>query len=477
MNRFTFISVLIILVFVASLSLAGIPKMINYQGMLTQSNGTTPVKNGNYPILFSIYKTSSGGSALWSHTYNLSVTNGLFNVILGDSGAPINLPFDHTYWLGIKVGDDSELSPRIQLTSVGYAYWAGRADTADYALSSPSGPGDYTWTFRITDGGDTTISTGGRWGIARYGNTLYGNADSTHVNLGVACTTGTNGQNQKYCTTGGGYRNTASRNGATVGGGLWNAASGSYATVGGGWGNVASGQCATVGGGLWNTASGVFSFAAGRRAKANHAGTFVWADYGVDADFASTGNNQFLIRASGGVGIGTTTPAKMLDVNGDIKVSGTITSTVSTGTAPFNLSSGTKCDSLNADMVDGVHASSFMQIRADGIVSAGASTTLVLPHYILWTLQLASGHPAAGGVCFVQGFENDSYIGVTYIKYNGDGTSGAGGAEGLDSSTTTLVSFGSGSYLYSVTCPGENTGDHNIVLNAAGVELRYRLIY
>jgi hypothetical protein len=143
MNRFIFVSGLIILVFLASLSLAGIPKLINYQGMLTQSDGKTPVNNGNYAILFSIYNTSSGGSSLWSHTYNVAVTNGLFNVILGDSSAPINLAFDTTYWLGIKVGADVELSPRIRLTSVGYAY---RALVADSAVSSPPPSTGGGWT-------------------------------------------------------------------------------------------------------------------------------------------------------------------------------------------------------------------------------------------------------------------------------------------------------------------------------------------
>jgi len=52
MNRFIFISVLIILVSLAGLSLAGIPKMINYQGMLTGSDGITPVTNGDYALLF-----------------------------------------------------------------------------------------------------------------------------------------------------------------------------------------------------------------------------------------------------------------------------------------------------------------------------------------------------------------------------------------------------------------------------------------
>ena len=254
MNRFIFISVLIILVFLTSLSLAEIPKMINYQGMLTQSDGKTPVNNGNYAILFSIYNISSGGSSLWSHTYNVPVTNGLFNVILGDSGALINLPFDTTYWLGIKVGGDAELSPRIRLTSVGYAYRSQRADTASYAGSGPWG-GNNAWTFRITDTADTTLWTGGRWGIARSGNILYGNADSTHVNLGVVSTTGTSGWNRKYCTVGGGVGNTASADYTTVGGGIGNIASFAEATVGGGTQNIASGQRATIGGGLSNTAS------------------------------------------------------------------------------------------------------------------------------------------------------------------------------------------------------------------------------
>jgi hypothetical protein len=56
-----------------------------------------------------------------------------------------------------------------------------------------------------------------------------------------------------------------------------------------------------------------YAFAAGRRAKANHTGAFVWAD-STDADFASTGANQFLIRASGGVGIGTGNPQAALHV-------------------------------------------------------------------------------------------------------------------------------------------------------------------
>jgi hypothetical protein len=66
-----------------------------------------------------------------------------------------------------------------------------------------------------------------------------------------------------------------------------------------------------------NEASGSYSFAAGRYARASHDGSFVWADGGLSS-MQTTAANQFLIKASGGVGIGTNSPQKELDVNGDI---------------------------------------------------------------------------------------------------------------------------------------------------------------
>ncbi|WP_028643446.1 pentapeptide repeat-containing protein [Nocardioides sp. URHA0020] len=51
-------------------------------------------------------------------------------------------------------------------------------------------------------------------------------------------------------------------------------------------------------GGTGSTA-GAFSLAVGRRAQAVNSGSFVWAD-GTDADFASTADNQFAVRAANG---------------------------------------------------------------------------------------------------------------------------------------------------------------------------------
>jgi outer membrane murein-binding lipoprotein Lpp len=99
--------------------------------------------------------------------------------------------------------------------------------------------------------------------------------------------------------------------GATIAGGggydgpanLPNTVEGFYGTVGGGQNNTASGYAATVPGGQSNTASGSDSFAAGRGAKAFNDGAFVWGDSTFD-DFASTGADQFLVRASGGLYFG-----------------------------------------------------------------------------------------------------------------------------------------------------------------------------
>jgi trimeric autotransporter adhesin len=68
-----------------------------------------------------------------------------------------------------------------------------------------------------------------------------------------------------------------------------------------------------VPGGRNNTALGSYSFAAGRRAKANHLGAFVWGA-GTDADVASTGINTFIVRAPGGIWFGIdSSPTTPLD--------------------------------------------------------------------------------------------------------------------------------------------------------------------
>jgi len=106
---------------------------------------------------------------------------------------------------------------------------------------------------------------------------------------------------------------------ATVGGGAYGYASGTNATVSGGFQNSAEGMDSTVPGGFDNEAMGAYSFAAGQEAVANDPGDFVWAD-SQNAQFSSTANDQFLIRAQGGVGINTNAPQQAVSVAGGLNL-------------------------------------------------------------------------------------------------------------------------------------------------------------
>jgi len=186
------------------------------------------------------------------------------------------------------------------------------------------------WGTTVSGGIDNTASADFAAVGGGYMNQA-GGGDGATIGGGVM-----NVANNEYATVGGGERNEATGRWATVSGGRANAASGYIATVGGGGTlstpNIASGDGATIPGGLNNTAQGDYSFAAGLRAKALHNGAFVWAD-STDADLESTDVDQFLIRAAGGVGIGTSSPDEELHVVGNTKVEGTLLATSSDPTA------------------------------------------------------------------------------------------------------------------------------------------------
>lgn len=116
---------------------AAVPEKINYQGYLTSSTGTAV--NGSVQMVFSIYSVDTGGTALWTETQTVSVSNGVYSVVLG-AATPVTLAFDAQYYLGVKVGTDAEMTPRRPLTSVGYALRAKVADSVNNTASIiPSG--------------------------------------------------------------------------------------------------------------------------------------------------------------------------------------------------------------------------------------------------------------------------------------------------------------------------------------------------
>ncbi len=115
--------------FIAVSAHAAIPATMNYQGILTQSNGS-PV-NGTVSVVFRLYDVVSGGTALWQESQSVSVSNGNFSVELGTITPLTAAVFANPVFLGVTVALDSEMTPRRPLSSVPYAFKAQDAGTVN----------------------------------------------------------------------------------------------------------------------------------------------------------------------------------------------------------------------------------------------------------------------------------------------------------------------------------------------------------
>ncbi len=126
------------------LSATNVPQLIGYQGRLTDPSTDEPVANGTYDMRFCLYADAESppgpqpeGSALWCEDQTVSVTDGVFSVLLGSVTPIPETVFDGTVrYLGVRVESDNEMAPRRRVASVGYAYQAEESSTADYASSA-----------------------------------------------------------------------------------------------------------------------------------------------------------------------------------------------------------------------------------------------------------------------------------------------------------------------------------------------------
>lgn len=98
-----------------------IPRLMRFQGNLNDVD-SEPLE-GSFTLMFRIYDTETGGTALWSETQsNINIEEGLLNAELG-SVTPLNaLAFDKQYWLSIEADSDSEMTPRFKLTGAPYSF-------------------------------------------------------------------------------------------------------------------------------------------------------------------------------------------------------------------------------------------------------------------------------------------------------------------------------------------------------------------
>ncbi len=116
---------------------------LNFQARLYGSSGST-VADGTYHVEFKLHDHATNaagaqgacsGSCLWRETRTtgnlVTVKNGYFSVNLGSVTSFPNLNWDQDMWLSMNIGGtsgptwDGEMTPRIKLTSVPYAFRSG----------------------------------------------------------------------------------------------------------------------------------------------------------------------------------------------------------------------------------------------------------------------------------------------------------------------------------------------------------------
>ena len=308
----------------------GAPDSVSFQGFLTNPGGS-PL-DSTVSITFKLYKN---GTAVWTETQpSVNVMDGLLNVLLGSVTPLDTVAFNQPMELGIKVGDDPETAPRTPLGATAfalgmrgmYAVWRQIPGAVSYNIvggapnnsvandisgATISGGGGFRNEVpqpnSVTDDFGT-VSGGAGNEAGGHGSTVGGGVGNTASSLMSTVSGGIDNQTSgQAAVVGGGQANVASGHWSVIAGGTDNGTGAGTSAVGGGWKNQATGNSSVVPGGESNKASGSHSFAAGQGAKAKHSNTFVWSDGATDS-LVSTGDDQFIIRAGGGVGINRNDP-------------------------------------------------------------------------------------------------------------------------------------------------------------------------
>lgn len=247
-HSFSFLPALCLLaVMLAGSTSADIPKVISYQGRVTDAAGV-PVADGTYTMQFRLYDAETGGSQVWeSGDVSVATNGGVFSVLLGSSPQPaILLYFDEDYWLAVRFAGVDQ-TPRQCMASVGYAYMAsglvpgteveatlyGPLFTADNTATTGASA-DGLWGETHSTGGcgvfgNAAATTGGTVGVLGYSHSPSGVGVHGYVSASTGSTKGVYGEvmstagsavfGMAWATTGvcyGGYFETAATSGTGV---------------------------------------------------------------------------------------------------------------------------------------------------------------------------------------------------------------------------------------------------------------------
>jgi len=292
---------------VPTASYAAVPQVIPYQGQLNDSTGV-PI-NGTTNIIFSLYSTATGGTAIWTETHTgVNISKGLFKVDMGSvSGFPVGT-FSTPVWLGVTVGGDGEMSPRTPLNSAPFALHADDADTVGGASVSQ------------LDQSAHVADTNNPHGVtaAQVGADAAGAAAAVQTALTVHT---------------GNTANPHSVTAAQVGADAAGAAAAVQTALTAHTGNTANPHNVT----------------AAQTSAVAKAGDTMTGALNLPSNGLIVGTNQ-LATSGGNVGVGTATPTQKLEVNGGVKLGAVATcGTAAAGTIRFDATTSLfeGCDGTN----------------------------------------------------------------------------------------------------------------------------------
>ncbi|HEV2349191.1 MAG TPA: hypothetical protein VG028_05020 [Terriglobia bacterium] len=315
-----------------------VPRLMKFGGVVRDAAGK-PL-SGTVDVTFSLYSTEAGGSPLWFETQSVQADElGRYTALLGalhTDGLPIDLfTSGEAHWLGIQVGSETEQQPRVLLVSVPYALKAGDAETlggkpaSAYMLSdTQSGTASATATSAVTT---NTAQTGSSGKTRKSQSTSKSpvtacssvTSDGTAATNSIALfTTACNLESANLVQFNGnlGFGTTTPQARLHIFGPTSSDSDARFNFI---LGDSTSATAGTGGGilfsGYYNGTTNKAGFANIRGIKENSIqGNYATA---MVFDTRANGGNQterMRITSAGNVGIGTTTPAATLDVNGTV---------------------------------------------------------------------------------------------------------------------------------------------------------------
>jgi len=129
------LAILVLILTLALQSQALVPSVLTYSGKITdKNNGLLP--DGQYDMKFSLWPTSTGGTASWTELHyiadgnGVTITAGGFNVFLGPINKALPADFSQNYYLQteVNINGNWEVFGRRAIESVAYAHQTDMAN-------------------------------------------------------------------------------------------------------------------------------------------------------------------------------------------------------------------------------------------------------------------------------------------------------------------------------------------------------------